>query len=127
VINSGISYTFIRPNNFYSNFAMFFADSIKKAGTFYAPHGDGKVSETIQQLTKTKQEKPSQKKKKLIHAQVSYVDPADIGEAIATVLTTSGHAGKAYVITGPEAITAHQAAAELSKQLSRKVLLLCNY
>ena len=47
IINSGIPYAFICPN-----FANFFADSIKKAGAFYASYGEGKVSNKRKQDNK---------------------------------------------------------------------------
>jgi uncharacterized protein YbjT (DUF2867 family) len=40
---SGISYTFLRPNFFMQNFINFFSQTIKEQGAFYVPAGDGKV------------------------------------------------------------------------------------
>ena len=40
----------------------------------------------------------------------SFIDARDIAEAAAVVFTTPGHAGKAYEVTGPEALTVAQAA-----------------
>lgn len=47
-------------------------------------------------------------------ARIAMVDPRDIGAAAATVLTTAGHDHRTYVLTGPEAITHAQVAAQLS-------------
>ena len=47
-------------------------------------------------------------------ARVAMIDPRDVGEAAAAVLTTPGHDGRTYTLTGPEAITFAQAAAELA-------------
>src|SRR5829696_885676 len=47
-------------------------------------------------------------------ARIAMVDPRDVGAAAAAVLTTAGHDHRAYVLTGPEAITHAQVAAELS-------------
>ena len=41
----------------------------------------------------------------------AYVSRADCAAAAAAVLTSDGHAGKAYDITGPEALSAHDLAA----------------
>jgi uncharacterized protein YbjT (DUF2867 family) len=49
------------------------------------------------------------------------IDPRDVGAAAAAVLTSDGHAGCTYVLTGPEAITYGQVAAELSAATGRAV------
>ena len=38
-------------------------------------------------------------------ARIAMIDPRDVGAAAAAVLTTAGHDGRTYVLTGPEAIT----------------------
>jgi uncharacterized protein YbjT (DUF2867 family) len=38
-------------------------------------------------------------------ARVAMIDPRDVGAAAAAVLTTEGHDGETYVLTGPEATT----------------------
>ena len=83
---SGLDWTFLRPNNFMQNY-FFNAESIKSHGTYYSPFGS---------------------------AAISHIDARDIGEVAAKVLSTDGHAGKIYRLTGPKAITE----AEASKQLS---------
>ena len=45
----------------------------------------------------------------------------DISAVAAKVFTTSGHEGKTYVITGPEALTFHQVAEKLSSVLGRNI------
>lgn len=47
-------------------------------------------------------------------ARIAMIDPRDVGAAAAAVLTTAGHDGQTYVLTGPEALTYAQVAAELS-------------
>ena len=42
--DSGISFTFLRPNGFMQNFVNSMADTIKTQNAFYMPIGDGKVS-----------------------------------------------------------------------------------
>jgi uncharacterized protein YbjT (DUF2867 family) len=45
---------------------------------------------------------------------VAMIDPRDIGAVAAAVLTEDGHAGRAYTLTGPEAISYARIAQELS-------------
>jgi uncharacterized protein YbjT (DUF2867 family) len=54
-------------------------------------------------------------------ARIAMIDPGDVGAAAAAVLTTSGYAGRTYVITGPAAITYAQVATELSAVTGRDV------
>ena len=49
------------------------------------------------------------------------VHDADIAAVAATVLTTEGHAGKEYWLTGPEALTAPEKVRVLSETLDREV------
>jgi uncharacterized protein YbjT (DUF2867 family) len=98
---SGIQFTFLRPNFFMQNFVTFYSHSIKTQGAFYLPAGDGKVS---------------------------FVDVRDIAAvAVQTLITTTNdgggdkHKGKAYDITGGEALSYGQAADILSKEVGKKV------
>jgi uncharacterized protein YbjT (DUF2867 family) len=90
---SGIGYTHLRPNGFMQNTFMF-AATIKSQGAFYAPLGDAKVS---------------------------YVDARDVASVAFSTLTEDGHEGKAYEITGPEALSYRDVARELSSVLGREV------
>jgi uncharacterized protein YbjT (DUF2867 family) len=54
-------------------------------------------------------------------ARIAMIDPRDVGAAAAAVLTTAGHDGRTYVLTGPEAITYAEMAAELSAATAREV------
>jgi uncharacterized protein YbjT (DUF2867 family) len=95
---SGISYTFLRPNFFMQNFINFFSQTIKEQDAFYVPAGDGKVS---------------------------FVDVRDIaGVAVQALLNESKHGQKAYNITGPNAISYTQAAEILSNEVGRKIKYL---
>jgi uncharacterized protein YbjT (DUF2867 family) len=94
---SGIPYTFLCPTFFMQSFATFFPQKIKEQGTFYLPAGDGKVS---------------------------FVDVRDIAAIAVEALTNNNdgrHNGKAYNITGPEAISFGQAARILSEQVGKKI------
>ena len=54
-------------------------------------------------------------------ARIAMIDPRDVGAAAAAILTTAGHDGRAYVLTGPEAITYAQVAAQLSAATGREI------
>jgi uncharacterized protein YbjT (DUF2867 family) len=90
---SGIPFTHLRPNAFMQNI-LGLAPTIMSQGQFYQPAGDGKVS---------------------------HVDVRDIAAVAAKALTTTGHEGKTYVITGPEALSYDEVAGKLSKAIGRPV------
>lgn len=90
---SGLAWTFVRPGNFMSN-AMMWAGSIKKDGAVYAPVGEGKTAN---------------------------IDPADIGAVAVKALTTSGHEGKAYTITGPVALTMQEQLDIIGKRIGKSL------
>ncbi len=94
IASSGIPYTFLRPNGFMQNFATAMAETIKADNAFYLDAGEGKVS---------------------------FVDTRDIASVAVAALTTSGHEGQAYTITGSEALSHAQAAAILSQVLGRTI------
>jgi uncharacterized protein YbjT (DUF2867 family) len=54
-------------------------------------------------------------------ARIAMIDPRDVGAAAAAVLSTAGHDGRTYVLTGPEAITYAEIAAALSAATGRAV------
>jgi uncharacterized protein YbjT (DUF2867 family) len=54
-------------------------------------------------------------------AAISFVDPRDVAEVAAECLTGDGHDGRTYTLTGPEAITFHRVADELSAATGRPV------
>ena len=90
---SGIAWTMLRPTFFSENFITFYGVDPKKDSTVYLPHGQGKTV---------------------------WVDPRDVGEVAAAVLTTPGHEGKTYELTGPEALDNHQVLAIFSQALGHK-------
>lgn len=91
---SGIPHTFLRPNGFMQNVPNYYAGSVKAQGAFYGGAGDGAIS---------------------------HVDVADIAAVAAKALTEKGHEGKAYTITGPEALTYAQVARKLSDAVGKPV------
>lgn len=91
--SSGLGYTILRPNSFHQNL-FWSAETIKGHGAFYLPVGD---------------------------ARQSLVDVRDIADCAVAVLTSEGHDGKTYDLTGPEAITFHQVAAALGDAIGKPV------
>ncbi|HEY6884939.1 MAG TPA: SDR family oxidoreductase [Nitrososphaeraceae archaeon] len=99
---SGIPFTFLRPNFFMQNFVTFYSNFIKTQGAFYVPAGDAKAS---------------------------FVDVRDIAAVAVQALSgggsskngTANHIRKAYDITGGEALSYGQAAEILSKEIGKKV------
>lgn len=90
---SGIDFTHIRANSFFQN-TLFDAPSIRTNDAFYCCVGDLRFAK---------------------------VDARDIGEVVATVLTTHGHAGQAYTLTGTEALSYAAMAKVMSGVLGRKI------
>ncbi len=94
---SGIPFTFLRASGFMPNFVNFFGSSIKSQGSFYIPAGDGKIG---------------------------FVDVRDIASVGVKVLTddqNDRHNGKAYSLTGPEALSYGEAAEIISKEIGKKI------
>lgn len=86
VASLGVDYTFLRPNLLMQNFRRaFLGERIRRTGAFRMPVGD---------------------------ARVSMVDGRDVAAVAAAALTHDGHVGRAYTLTGPEAVT-HARMAEL--------------
>jgi uncharacterized protein YbjT (DUF2867 family) len=54
-------------------------------------------------------------------ARISHVDVRDIAAVGVKALTEPGHEGKAYTLTGPEALTYDEMADEMSKVLRRPI------
>lgn len=91
---SGIGWTHLRPSFFMQNIERYFAPTIKQQSAFYAPMGDTKAA---------------------------MVNVRDIAAVAVAALTESGHEGKAYVITGPEALSLYEVAEKLSVVLDKQV------
>lgn len=90
---SGLSWTVLQPNSFMQNF-LGFAPTIVTDGAIYAPVGQGRVS---------------------------HVDVRDIAAAAVAALTTPGHEGQTYAVTGPEALSYDEAARVIGKAIGKDV------
>jgi uncharacterized protein YbjT (DUF2867 family) len=91
--DSGIAWTHLQPVYNMQNFLKF-VPSIQSQGSFYAPMKDGALS---------------------------MVDARDVAAVAARTLTGTGHEGSSYVVTGPEALTFTEAAAQLSTALAKPI------
>ncbi|HEY4001214.1 MAG TPA: SDR family oxidoreductase [Candidatus Xenobia bacterium] len=91
---SGLGWTFLRPNTFLQNFITFNAATIREHSAFYTAQGEGRVS---------------------------YVDTRDIAAVAVEALLDAKHDGHAYTLTGPQALTAAAAAEVLSDALKRPI------
>lgn len=90
----GIPHTFLRPNGFMQNLVNYSAPSIRTIGRFYGSEGEGRVS---------------------------IIDVGDVAAVVVKVLTEDGHAGQAYALTGPEALSNSQVAQKMSEVLGREI------
>ncbi len=92
--SSGMAWTLLRPNSFLQNVVTFMRDTIRNESVFYSSSSD---------------------------ARISHVDVRDIAAVAVRALTDPGHVGKAYTLTGPQALTYDELAGELSKSLGRTI------
>jgi uncharacterized protein YbjT (DUF2867 family) len=90
---SGLQSTILRGVEFMTN-AFRWRDEIRARGTFSEPTGAGRRA---------------------------MIDPADIGAVAATVLTSTGHEGHTYELTGPEALTGEEYAQRLSSATGKEI------
>lgn len=90
---SGITYTILRPNNFYQN-DYWFKDAILQYGAYPQPIGD---------------------------AGISRVDVRDIAEAAAIALTTDTYNNTTINLVGPEVLTGKQTAEIWGKVLGKPI------
>jgi uncharacterized protein YbjT (DUF2867 family) len=90
---SGLDWTFLRANAFMQNF-FGSTESIKGQGTYYSPFGS---------------------------TPVNFIDARDIGEAAAKVLSSDGHAGRIYNLTGPKGITNAEVAQLFTEATGRTI------
>jgi uncharacterized protein YbjT (DUF2867 family) len=91
--DSGLAYTFLRPNLFMQGLLLF-RDSIVRDRRFFGAAGE---------------------------VPVSVVDVRDIAAVAADVLTTSGHEGASYDLTGPAALSHAELAAQLSAAVGHAI------
>jgi (4-alkanoyl-5-oxo-2,5-dihydrofuran-3-yl)methyl phosphate reductase len=87
----GIPWTILRPGSFASNFLLWFD---RQNSAIFLPVGEGKDS---------------------------FIDPRDIAACAAKLLTTSGHDGRIYEITGSEHLSFAQLAEKISAAIGKKV------
>jgi len=90
---SGLGWTILRPSGFMQAHLLPVA-TVTAEGRWYGMTGDGATA---------------------------YVDLRDVAAVAATVLTTPGHTGAVYELTGPAALSQPEAAAQLSDVLGRPV------
>lgn len=90
---SGLAWTHVQPHFFMQNTLMF-APTVKAQGAIYAPMKDGKIS---------------------------LVDVRDVAAVAAKALTSPGHEGKRYAVTGPEALSFGQIAEKISRAAGKPV------
>ena len=91
VRESGLAFTFLRANSFMQNFMNYFPP---RDGTIYLPWGNGKAS---------------------------FVDARDIAAVAAEALTSDGHEGKTYTLTGPAALGIAEVGSILSETAGREI------
>lgn len=88
---SGIAWTMLQPGAFASN-ALMWARTVKAQGAVFQPTGDGKTTP---------------------------IDARDIAEVGVKALTSPGHEGKSYPLSGPEALSAAEQVAKISAALGK--------
>lgn len=88
---SGIAWTILRPGGFASN-ALMWAGSIKATGMVFQPTGNAKTAP---------------------------IDPRDIAAVAVKALTSPGHEGKAYELSGPEAMTTDEMVQRLGAAIGK--------
>ena len=92
---SGLTWTFLRPNSYMQNVVTFMKPTIQADSMFYSASGN---------------------------ARISHVDVRDMAAVAAQALTNPAqHAGRAYTLTGPEAVTYDDMAAAISSVLDRPI------
>ncbi len=83
LLTSGLPYTFVRPSFYMQNLDTFYRDDIRVRDEIFVPAGKAKTS---------------------------FIDVRDIGAVAGMALTEPGHEGKAYELTGTEALDYYQVA-----------------
>ena len=90
---SGLPVTFLKPHFFMQNTLMG-AESVGDHGAFYHAMGEGKIG---------------------------IIDVRDIAAVAIEVLTSDGHEGKGYTLTGPESVSFAQIGSQLAEALGKDV------
>jgi|HubBroStandDraft_6_1064221.scaffolds.fasta_scaffold00783_2 uncharacterized protein YbjT (DUF2867 family) len=90
---TGIGWTVVRPGGFMSN-ALHWRGTIRTQGKVFSNYGEGKL--------------PS-------------IHPRDIAAVAVRALTSNGHEGKTYELTGPQALSIREQVDILSEALGRRI------
>ncbi|WP_246002779.1 NAD(P)H-binding protein [Nocardia tenerifensis] len=90
---SGVPWTIVRPLGFMSN-ALHWAGTIRDHGAVYAPYGQGRIA---------------------------VIDPRDIAAVAQVALTTDGHDGQVYTVSGPQALSPAEQTAVLGEVIGRRL------
>ena len=93
LVESGLPVTTLRPTFFMQN-TLAGAQTVASAGQLYWAMDDAKLA---------------------------MIDIRDIAECAAAVLTSDGHVGESYILTGPQAVSFHDVANALSGALDKPV------
>ena len=86
--DSGLAWTFLRPTSFMQNFVNHMAPTIRAQRSIYTTIPDSPFN---------------------------HVDTRDVARAAAAVLTSDGHARKAYTLSGPASFTYREAAETIAR------------
>jgi len=89
-----LTWTFLRPSFFLQNLSTTHCAEIRERNEIFVPAGTGRTS---------------------------FIDARDVAAAAVTALTENGHAGAAYSLTGPDALTYGEVAAVLTDVLDRPI------
>ena len=92
---SGLAFTLLRPSYFMQNLSTTHRADLQERDEVFVPAGHGKTS---------------------------FTDARDVAAAAAKVLTEDGHAGRAYALTGGEALSYNAVARTLSDVLGRQIV-----
>jgi uncharacterized protein YbjT (DUF2867 family) len=94
IAGSGLESTIIRPGMFSSNALMWWADAIRTQGVVRWPYGA---------------------------AETAPVDERDVAAVAARTLCEDGHAGRDYVLTGPESLSQSEQVRLIGEVLGRRI------
>ncbi len=94
VADSGIEWTFVRPDEFANNILWKWGNSIRSEGVVRAPYASARRA--------------------LLHE-------VDVAAVATAALTEDGHAGAAYELTGPEALDQREQASHIAQAIGREI------
>jgi uncharacterized protein YbjT (DUF2867 family) len=94
LLEAGVPHTFLRPSFFMQNLSTTHRDDIREHGELFVPAGRGRTG---------------------------FIDARDIAAVAARTLLEDGHEGRAYDLTGSEALTYAEVAALFTEVLGRPI------